>query len=290
MQNNTMYTLSQWAAEWLEVYKIPTVLPQTADGYRQTIQRILTAEPRNILLHTATERDLQQILNAIQRSGYSKNTIEKARNALRQMYGTAHNNGLVSFDPSVHLQIPKAPTKKVLPLTGNELKRVEQACKQDALGHLLLFLLRTGLRRSELMQLKWQDYHPEAGRHGSIYVRKSKTAAGVRTVPLLREAAVILLDQKHTNDDFVFHGSTGTPLTEIVLRRLCTRIQRVAQIPHLSPHVCRHTFVTELCRRGVSPKAIAQIIGHARATYVLDIYAWLDKESICDAIYDLESN
>lgn len=289
MQENKTYTLAEWAAEWLEIYKAPTVTPQTADGYRQTVKRILRASQADMALSEATERNLQQILNTMQRSGYSKNTIEKARNALRQLYTAAYSNGLVARNPSMNLQVPKAPTKKVLPLTGDELRRVEDACKTDALGHLLLFLLRTGLRRSEMMQLKWTDYQPEAGRYGCIFVRKSKTPAGIRTVPLLREAADILLQQPHTKDNFIFHGSNGNPLTEIVLRRLCARIKRETHVSHLTPHVCRHTFVTELCKRGVSPKAIAQIIGHAKATYVLDIYAWLDKESICEAIYDLEN-
>lgn len=285
---NNVPSLSAWAKTWLEVYKAPTVLPQTADGYRQTFARILSAELRDRPLDAITAFDLQQQLNSLQKKGYSKNTIEKARNAMRQLFSCAVVNQLIENDPSQCLVIPKAPTKIVKPLTEKERIRVVEACKMDPLGHLILFLLYTGLRRAEFMALKWSDYRPQEGKYGTIYIRKSKTAAGIRCVPLIHEAAEILLSQPKGKDDFIFHSTAGTPLTEIVLRRLCKRVAKAAGVPQFHPHICRHTFVTELCKKGVPAKAIAQIIGHAKSTYVLDIYAMLEKEALCEAIYVLE--
>ena len=66
------------------------------------------------------------------------------------------------------------------------------------------------------------------------------------------------------------------------------RIRKNSQVAKLTPHVCRHTFVTRLCEKGVSAKTIAQIIGHAQSDYVLDIYAMMDKQEQRKAIYVLE--
>lgn len=61
-------------------------------------------------------------------------------------------------------------------------------------------------------------------------------------------------------------------------------------INHLTNHVCRHTFVTRLCEKGASAKAIAQIIGHAKTNYVMDIYALIEKKQLKRDIYKLEDN
>lgn len=281
-------TLEEWADTWLEIFKVPTVSLKTADGYRQTVARILKAPFRQQPIDTITAFDLQRQLNRMQKEQYSRNTIEKARNAMRQMFSAAVIGKLIDTDPSKCLVVPKAPTKVVKPLTDTELKKVIAACQADRSGHLLLFLLYTGLRRAEFMALRWEDLHEDEGKYGTIYIRKSKTAAGIRCVPLVYEAAEIIRRQQHTDDGFIFHSTADTPLTEIVLRRLCKRIAKAAGIAHLHPHMCRHTFVTQLCKQGVPAKAIAQIIGHAKATYVLDIYALLEKEALCEAIYALD--
>ena len=68
------------------------------------------------------------------------------------------------------------------------------------------------------------------------------------------------------------------------------RLRNSSGITNLTPHVCRHTFVTRLCEKGVPAKAIAQIIGHAGTGYVLDIYAKLEQKELRKAIYALENN
>lgn len=74
------------------------------------------------------------------------------------------------------------------------------------------------------------------------------------------------------------------------MRHLTDRIRSGSQITRLSPHVCRYTFVTRLCEKGVSAKVIAQIIGHASADYVLNIYAMMEKQELRKAIFVLEED
>lgn len=91
-------------------------------------------------------------------------------------------------------------------------------------------------------------------------------------------------------DCSVFHNTKGRPLTLDSVYKMIKRLRNSSGITNLTPHVCRHTFVTRLCEKGVPAKAIAQIIGHAGTGYVLDIYAKLEQKELRKAIYALENN
>ena len=82
--------------------------------------------------------------------------------------------------------------------------------------------------------------------------------------------------------------SRGTRLGKSAIRDAYARIRKTANVPNFTTHVCRHTFVTRLCEQKVSAKAIAQIIGHAKTDYVLNIYAQLEKDALRKAIFSLE--
>lgn len=190
----------------------------------------------------------------------------------------------IPLNPCEEIILPQAKENKVLPLTHKEQEALEAACSAHPLGHLIIFLLNTGLRAGEMCNLSWADYNTE---EKEIYIRKSKTAAGVRTVPLLKKAQKIISEQPQSNS-FIFTLPNGDRITYSILRKACVELRAAANLKYFTSHVCRHTFVTRLCEKGVSAQAIAQIIGHSDYSYVLSIYAWLEKEALKKAIYILE--
>jgi len=278
------YSLSEWLNVWLDTYKACKVKAPTIEIYKYIIGLICQFDVKNKYIRDVTEMDLQNILNKLCAENYSKSSISKAKFTLQQSMKPALRQQLIESDPSIYLELPDAPTKTIEPLTQAQQMNVENCCADLELGHIVVFLLRTGLRRAELMGLKWADYDK---RKKEIYIRKSKTAAGVRTVPLLSDARKIIEAQPKINE-FIFNNTKLRPIKSISLRRLYERIRRETNIWSMTNHVCRHTFVTRLCEKGVSAKAIAQIIGHAKVDYVLDIYAKLEKAELRKAIYSLE--
>lgn len=289
MQENKTQTptLQEWLDEWLITYKACAVSESTYDIYRFSISLICRYPIAAASLSEVTERDLQQCLNKLHLAKYSKSSIFKVRLVLRQSFSVAARIGLIPASPATELILPAAPTKEVLPLTHAEQALIEAACLDDPLGHLILFLLDTGLRRAELENLRWTDY-VDAPDGAYIHVRASKTKAGIRTVYLISRAKEIIDKQPRINA-YIFNSMRKTPLTHTVMRDLCYRVRQKARVANFTPHVCRHTFVTRLCEQGVAAKAIAQIIGHAKADYVLDIYATLEKQELRRAIYILDN-
>jgi integrase len=84
-------------------------------------------------------------------------------------------NDICLKNPALGLCIPEASEKEIRSLTRKEEESIILAAQNDILGHLALFMLETGLRAGELMNLKWSDYDAEKY---EIYVRKSKTKNG----------------------------------------------------------------------------------------------------------------
>ncbi len=276
--------LNEWMHKWFAVYKSPMVKTHTNNMYQYALSLIGKSEVANHRIADVTEMDLQNMLNSLAKQKYSKSTILKVRLALKQAYKVLVRNNTINFDPTRELQIPLAPKKEILPLTHQEEKLVTVACADDVLGHLIIFLLKTGLRKSEMMALKWEDYNSD---DNSIFIQSSKTVAGVRKVYLVPTARSIIQRMPHINE-YIFNHTRNAPITPSVMRRLVDRIRIKTNIPSFACHVCRHTFVTRLCERKVPVKAIAEIIGHARSDYVLDIYAKMEADVLRKSIYILE--
>lgn len=288
-------TLAEWLRYWHTTYKIPALSLSTIKREEYTIRLISSCTAASQRLSELTEATVQSILNELKcrkhntNKVYSSSTLKKVKLALSQALQKAKTEKKIRLNPANELILPKAPTKKILPLTHAEEERLVFQCRYDPMGHICRFLLLTGLRVGELMNLRKSHYDIKDHR---ISINKSKTEAGIRVVYLVLEARKIIDEQilKYPDSDYIFHSLYGTPLHYDSVSNLMRRLRKSANIPNLTPHICRHTFVTRLCEKGVSAKAIAQIIGHAGTGYVLDIYAQLEKKELRRAIYALEEN
>lgn len=279
-------TLKDCLGTWMSVYKIPTVRPSTAMMYQAICKHICRFPCANMKAEEVREIHLQEMLNQTAHSGYSKSFCLKLKITLQQVFKMLRKSGDVLTNPADELTLPPAPKKDVLPLTHSQQDAVEKACAKDTLGHLLIFLLETGLRKGEMIALRWEDYDREKG---AIFISKSKTPAGERTVYLTKRAKKIV-DAQPRQCETIFTNTRGGPVTDIVLRRLVDRIRQASGVHELACHVCRHTFITRMCEHGCSPKAIAQIVGHSKAGFALDAYAKMEADSLRKEILLLDED
>lgn len=283
-------TLAEWVQKYLAEQKQGTVKSQTLLRDQQTAALLCSCAAAAEPLDRIAPRTIMDLLREVQKrkgnlgNNYSRSSIKKVKSLATQSLRWAYLEGVIDTRPYLDIPVPIAPVKKVVAFTHREEQLIRAACASDPQGHLILFLLCTGLRRAELCGLCWNDYDPH---RGCIYIRESKTAAGVRTVFLLKEAQQII-EQQPRICHAIFTNTRRTPVSPSSLRRLCQRIEKRTQI-HIACHVFRHTFVTRLCEKGVPAAAIAKIIGHAQNGYVLDIYAQLEVDEARQAIYALEA-
>ena len=143
--------------------------------------------------------------------------------------------------------------------------------------------LATGLRRGELLGLKWQDID---WNNGIIKVRRQvarvdgqiveaplKTKNSYRAVTISQQAIEVLKQQKaKTKDQYVFPSANGGPISPDSVNNMLKRVLERAGIPKVRFHDLRHTFATIALQNGVDIKTVSGMLGHFSAGFTLDTY------------------
>lgn len=280
-------TEKEWLLEWLEVYVKPNLAPNTYRCYNDTVKRILREVPEFLLKNgdEITELEIQKFVNLLGFK-YARSTLNDIRVVMNQSFIAAVSNNLCTRNPINHISIPKyASEKYVRPLTQAEQKMVEEAAKEDPLGHIVIFFLYSGLRSSELCNLKWSDYDPQKG---IIRVRKSKTKAGIRIVPLIPETQAII-DGLQEKIPQIFTSTRGGPVTESVLKKLYLRMRKKTGLDFITNHVYRHSFATRMIEEGADYKALSKILGHTDVAFTLRRYTDAEDRFLTQQIYLLHN-
>src|SRR5581483_6219261 len=154
--------------------------------------------------------------------------------------------------------------------------------------------LYAGLRRGELMALRWEDVDLAAG---VIRVERSyddkgrvviepKSRAGRRTVPIVGALRDILVEhtaRQSRDSGLVFGSSAETPFVPSNLWRRAQRAWKRAGLEPIGLHEARHTFASVLIAAGVNAKAITTYMGHASIQSTYDLYGKLMPGSQSEA-------
>ena len=160
--------------------------------------------------------------------------------------------------------------------------------------------LATGLRRGELLGLKWSDIDLE---HGSLRVQRQiaridgeiveaplKTKNAYRTLPLSADAIDVLKTQKKKcgNSQYVFPSPTGGPISPDSVLHMLHRVLKRAGLPKVRFHDLRHTFATLALQNGVDIKTVSGMLGHFSAGFTLDTYAHVTTATQKEAANTME--
>ena len=282
-------TVSNWMRQWVNTYVKPNLAVKTYESY-DIVERMMEDHYPKLAempLQQMTSLCAQQILNGLA-DEYSKSTLNSLRVILHESMQAASENSALNVQPLGKLRIPEnAAVKEVRALTRTEQAEVEEAAQRVLLGHITLFFLDTGLRSEELCNLNWRDYNPQTR---MIFIRESKSTAGVRHVPLTKEAQRILLTQRHLKtDNAIFHSSRGERVTKSVLTKLYKRLRRATGIECITTHVYRHTFATRALEDGMNVKALSQILGHKDVAFTMQRYCSPDVKFLREQVDMLDN-
>lgn len=175
-------------------------------------------------------------------------------------------------------------------LTFEESERLI-AHAQGTWRTMILVALRTGLRRGELLGLRWEDVDLDRGRIRVVenYVRgqfKAPKSGKPREVPLSREARAALAEhraRRGEGGERVFCDAQGKPYTQGVMASQLERACRLAGLRVIGWHVLRHSFASALVMRGVAIRAVQDLMGHA-SIVITQRYAHLAPHVSQDAV------
>lgn len=178
---------------------------------------------------------------------------------------------------------PKRVRTEMQTWSADELRAFLSHIREDRLYALWLLAATTGMRRGELLDLRWRDVDLGADR---LSVVASKTAAGRRSVAL-DPATVAALKRwrkqqaterlawgaAYVDSGLVFTREDGAPIEARWLNKRFVRLQQLAGARHIRLHDLRHTWATLALQAGVHPKVVSGRLGHASISITLDLYS-----------------
>ena len=264
----------------LRLHLVPLLGPLRLDEINarvvdQVRARLRTAGGPSATSRRTRDRKGQPVSRRRKGGARSPKTINNILGTLRTLLNRAHEYGLIQF-------VPKIRFEKEAETDPEFLDFEETTALVDALDDewrvLVLFAIRTGLRRGELMELRWSDLSLEGARpyvrvrralkrdERGAWVVKSTKGNRPRRIPLSRDLVPVLREHRgaRRGAKLVFPASDGGYLNpDGLYRALVAASHRTGLQKHVHPHMLRHTFGSHCTMRGVMAEKIRQWMGHA---------------------------
>ncbi len=295
-------TLAQFLFEWLENSQKQSVRPRTYERYEELVRlHIVPALGRHDLQKLSAQH-LQAFYAKKAEEGLSATTINHFHNVLHKALDTAVKWNLVARNVCDLVSPPHRKQFEVHPLTVEQVQKLLSVVEGHYMEALFKLALATGLRRGELMGLKWQDINFDTGvlqvrrilsrvptkMPGKGYVeaepKTQKSRRSIVIAPFALEAlkqhqerqleAKLKADSVWQEHDYVFCTSIGTHLnpTRDMLDQLKVLLKK-AGLPDMRFHDLRHSAATLLLSVGVHPKVVQEILGHSQISITMDVYS-----------------
>ncbi len=284
-------TVEQYLGRYMEATD-GTVLLTTAKSRRDCLERWKPLIGR-IPLAKLTRMDVQRALENLAPQ-LAASTRRESLVALRSAMRQAVAWDMLRRDPTLGIRAPRVPREEMRAWTAEEARRFLEAAGKHRLHALFVLALSTGMRVGEMLALRWEDVTGDRihvrrslGRvKGDPWIHEPKTAAGTRTVPVgnavtaaLREHRArqlrerLAAGQTWEDNGLVFCARRGKPLASVIPGRALRKIAAEAGVRPIRMHDLRHTHATLLLRAGVSPKVVAERLGHTSVKITLDVYS-----------------
>ena len=291
------YTVGTWMDTWFENVAKVKVRPSSHQTYKGYIDNHIKPSIGNIPLEKLTTMDLQKFYRKLltkgrverveskeQPKGLSAKTVRNINQVISSAMDFAVAQKIISENPCKAVTLPKLEHKEMQTIPAEQLQTFLQEAKATGVYEMYYIELATGLRRGELLGLKWTDID---WKNGIIKVRRQvarvdgqiveaplKTKNSYRAVSISPQAIEVLREQKRkTNDTYVFPSPNGGPISPDSVNNMLKRVLERAGIPKVRFHDLRHTFATIALQNGVDIKTVSGMLGHFSAGFTLDTYA-----------------
>lgn len=284
------------------------VRPTTRRGYG-TVINILKKEPfGQKRIDTVRISDAKCWLHKLQHEdGRSYSTVHSIRGVLNPAFQMAVNDDLIRKNPFSFQLVEVIVNNSVRrdSLTREEERNFLKFVKEDK--HFskyyegIYILFKTGMRISEFCGLTISDINFEDHsinidhqlmKNGSkgYYIQKTKTESGTRVIPMTPDVEAcfktILLNRKAPKKEPIIEGKTGFLYFdkngnvmhalhwEHYFKHIRTKYNNIyrVQMPLVTPHVCRHTFCSNMAKSGMNPKTLQYLMGHSGIEVTLNTY------------------
>ena len=257
------YTLEQWLKLWYSVYVEPQVRYSTKEFYHNAIDHHILPKLGSVKLEKLTMLQIQQFYNELLKSGrvqkknqpklkehgLSPRMVQCVHVVLNKALEYAVEEKLVLANPAKKCKIPKNTRKEMNILPEALIGPYLRAAKEHGILAPMYLELTTGLRRGELLALRWEDLDVQsrtlsinksvARQDGKLVISTPKTPNSIRTVLLPTDTVKLLVEEheKHPANPYLFPSPrTGETWDPDGFRRLHDRIIKEIGAEHVRFH------------------------------------------------------
>lgn len=305
------WTVGAYLDYWLSTVVAAKNRPRTVELYEGTIRLYLKPALGTIRLTKLRVQDVQAMLNHHLEHGISLRSLHQMRSVLRAALSRAQREELVVRNVAKLVDLRPWERQPIRPWTTEEAAQFLEAARPHRLYPAFVLLLVYGMRRGEVLGLRWCDVDFA---DGQIRVRQQlqrvgsalqqgpvKTSAGRRDLPLislLRDELLRHYAQTHEgeattpntegDEELVFLSTSGTPVDPKNFVRTFQDIRAKADLPRITVHHTRHTAATMLKNLGVPARDAQLILGHSHVNTTQQLYQHGDSEGQARALSRVE--
>jgi integrase len=287
-----------YAERWL-AFMQTRVSPKTFERYQEIMLKHLVPALGDTVLSKLQPLQIQACYAAAQRrdgrGSLAPRTILHHHRVLREALNQAVRWRLLSINPANAVQPPRPPAREIAVPSDADVTALLQAAEGTRLYLPLLAAIGTGLRRGELLALRWSDLDLDSGQlaisqsleetRAGLSFKTPKIAKGRRTIALPAHLITVLrrhrVDQAkerlaagpaYQDHGLIFCEPDGQPTRPSTFTlRFVELAKRARADTHL--HALRHFHATSMLRLGIHPKVVSERLGHATVGITLDTYS-----------------
>jgi len=300
----TKQTVGEYLEQWLQDYVTTNTAPTTAHGYTDIIRAHLIPSLGSFPLTALQSWHIQAYYGRMLESGrrdgkggLSAQTVKHHHRVLYEALKHAVKHGVLIRNVAEAVDPPRPDSKEMTTLEPEDVHLFLKVARDTPFYTLFYTAIYTGLRRSELLGLRWRDidldlatlsvvqtlhYVPRKG----YICRETKTKRSRRLVDLSPSLVMLLREHRAnqeleknllgrllTREDLLFYYSDGTPLPPNNVTKAFHKLAKSVGMPRMRLHDLRHTHATLLLRQGVHPKVVSERLGHSSVAITLDTYS-----------------
>jgi integrase len=298
-------TVAEWFTTWLNDYMKPSLRPTTWESYKYQVNGHIIPALGHLKLAQLQTAHLQKLYNEKlnggrldgKPGGLSSRSIKYIHTVIHSCLEQARKEGMIQVNPADAVKLPKREQKEIKYLGTAEAAIFLAAAKESKHFAAFFLALNTGMRRGELLGLRWQDIDFETGQltvtQGLVRIsgkglvfQEPKTKLSNRVINLSPAVLAVLKEHKRKQNeyrlmagggyrkdlDLVFANELGEPIDPRAFTRVFERIVKKTGLD-VTFHGLRHTFATIALEQGVDVKTIQETLGHHSSAFTMDVYS-----------------
>lgn len=319
-------TVKEWSDEWMEVYKVPVIRPNTKRYYTHILNMHIIPQIGSMYLDEVKQIHVKNLINMLDKKGYQWETQNKVRILIIDMFNVAIENEFALKNPAKGVRLAKNRPNDRTVLTTEQQDDFFECSSGTFYNNLFVVAVNSGLRPGEICALEETDlnfekrtisvtktllYQKLDGDEGKeFHIGEPKTSSSVRIVPMnsfcesalkkqIQLKKILSLKYKKDNEfsKLLFVTKFNTPICSVTLNDAIKRIVDEINLqrdgtdlfPLFSAHTFRHTFATRCIEAGIQPKTIQKYLGHATLEMTMNLYVHITDDYKQEEMVKLET-